>query len=427
MNRRKKLIIVGGGFGGLTLAQSIRRADLDIIIIDKQNHHLFQPLLYQVATAALSPADIAMPLREIFKKDQNITVLMGEVVEVNKEKKEIKLANEEVLSFDYLVLAVGAKHSYFGKPEWEKFAPGLKTLKDAINIRENILISFEKAERINDIEKAAKYLNFVIIGGGPTGVEMAGAIAEIANETMFKNFRNIQPEKSQIYLLEGLPRILPVYPEKLSLRAKKDLQKMGVKVLNDKMVTSITEDGVQVGDQFIPSTNIIWAAGNQASALLKTLQIELDRQGRAIVGPDLSIPSHPDIFVIGDAACALDKNQKPYPGIAPVAMQQARYLAKILKKQLAHSNRPAFSYFDKGSMATIGKAKAVATSFGINFGGIFAWLAWCFLHIFYLIGFKNRVSVMLQWFFHYLTGSRGARIVYRSIDQELKNSQNSHS
>ena len=426
MTTKKKLVIVGGGFGGLTLAQNLKHSSLNILIIDKQNHHLFQPLLYQVATAALSPADIAMPLREIFKSDENIRVLMGEVESIDKEKKTINLANKELIDFDYLVLAVGAKHSYFGKPEWEQFAPGLKTLKDALSIRENILLSFEKAERLNNSEESEKYLNFVIIGAGPTGVEMAGAIAEIAHQTMFKNFRNIQPEKSQIYLLEALPRILPSYHEKLSIKAKQDLEKLGVKVINNKMVTSITKEGVQVGDLFIHSTNVIWAAGNQASSLLKTLNSPLDKQGRAVVESDLSIPNHPEIFVIGDAACAMDNNQKPLPGIAPVAMQQARYLAKILKKLTKKEERKPFSYFDKGSMATIGKAKAIATSFGINFSGILAWLAWCFLHIFYLIGFKNRVSVMLQWLFHYITGTRGARIIYRSIDQELQNSKNSH-
>ena len=426
MTTKKKLVIVGGGFGGLTLAQNLKHSSLNILIIDKQNHHLFQPLLYQVATAALSPADIAMPLREIFKSDENIRVLMGEVESIDKEKKTINLANKELIDFDYLVLAVGAKHSYFGKPEWEQFAPGLKTLKDALSIRENILLSFEKAERLNNSEESEKYLNFVIIGAGPTGVEMAGAIAEIAHQTMFKNFRNIQPEKSQIYLLEALPRILPSYHEKLSIKAKQDLEKLGVKVINNKMVTSITKEGVQVGDLFIHSTNVIWAAGNQASSLLKTLNSPLDKQGRAVVESDLSIPNHPEIFVIGDAACAMDNNQKPLPGIAPVAMQQARYLAKILKKLTKKEDRKPFNYFDKGSMATIGKAKAVATSFGINFSGILAWLAWCFLHIFYLIGFKNRVSVMLQWLFHYLTGTRGARIIYRSIDQELQNSKNSN-
>lgn len=419
MQPRKKLVIVGGGFGGLTLAKSLRTSAIDITIIDKQNHHLFQPLLYQVATAALSPADIAMPLREIFKNDENITVLMGEVTAIDKEKKEIVLGNLDRITFDDLVIATGAKHSYFGKPEWEEFAPGLKTIKDALKIRENILISFEKAERLGSFAEAEKYLNFVVIGGGPTGVEMAGAIAEIANETLFKNFRNIQPEKSQIYLIEGLPRILPVYSENLSRKAKKYLEKMGVKVINDKMVTSITKDGVQVQDLFIPSTNVVWAAGNQASVLLKTLDSPLDKQGRALVDPDLSIPNYPHIFVIGDAACALGKDGKPLPGIAPVAMQQARYLAKIIKKNLSKEKRTPFSYLDKGTMATIGKAKAVASSFGLEFGGILAWLAWCFLHIFYLIGFKNRMSVMLQWFFHYFTGTRGARLIYRSIEREL--------
>lgn len=421
MTLRKKLLIVGGGFGGITLAQSLKNADLDILIIDRENHHLFQPLLYQVATATLSAADIAVPLREMFKNHKNISVIMSEVTSIDKVNNHVILSNQEKVEFDYLVLAVGAKHSYFGKTEWESFAPGLKTLKDALSIRDNLLLSFEKAERLENPEEIKKVLNFVIVGGGPTGVEMAGAIAEFANTTLSKNFRHIDPKNAKIYLLEGLPRILPVYSEKLSARAKKDLEKLGVEVINNKMVTAITQEGVQVGDLFIPSTNVIWAAGNQASPLLKTLDVPLDRQGRALVGPDLSIQNFSHIFVIGDAACAMDKDQKPLPGIAPVAMQEACYLAKILKNHFPAEQRPPFKYFDKGTMATIGKGKAVASSFGFDFGGILAWLAWCFLHIFYLIGFKNRISVMLQWIFHYLTGSRGARIIYRHIDQEMFN------
>ena len=417
MTHRKKLVIVGGGFGGITLIKSLNRKDLDILIIDRQNHHLFQPLLYQVATATLSAADIAMPLREMFKNYPNVKVLMGEVTQVHKERNEIVLANHDVIHFDYLVLAVGAKHSYFGKPEWEKYAPGLKTLKDALTIRDNILLSFEKAERMKNPQDMEKYLNFVVIGAGPTGVEMAGAIAEIANKTLISNFRTIDSKKAQIFLLEGLPRILPVYPEKLSNVAKKDLEKLGVKVLNNKLVTSITSEGVHIGEEFIPSVNIIWAAGNQASLLLKTLNTPLDRQGRAMVEKDLSIPNHPNIFVIGDACFCKDKEDNPLPGIAPVAMQEARFVAKVLKKEIPFEKRLPFIYFDKGSMATIGKGKAVGRSFGVNFTGIIAWLAWCFLHIFYLIGFKNRITVMLQWILHYLTGSRGARIIYKEIDQ----------
>jgi NADH dehydrogenase len=348
---------------------------------------------------------------------------MGEVMGVDKKNKSVTLKNGDTLSFDYLVMAVGAKHSYFGKTEWERFAPGLKTLSDAVAIRENLLLSFEKAERLGSIEKAARYMNFVIIGGGPTGVEMAGAIAEISKQTLAKNFRHIDPANAQIYLVEALPRILPTYPEKLSLQAKKDLEKLGVKVMVNHPVTHLSAEGVEMNDLKIPTANIIWAAGNQAAAVLKTLDTPLDRQGRAVVEKDLSLPGFPHIFVIGDAASALDRSGKPLPGIAPVAMQQARYVAKLLKKEPAQ--RPPFSYLDKGIMATIGKWKAVVSSFGLNFSGIFAWLAWCFLHIFYLIGFKNRVSVMLQWLIDIVSGSKSARIIYRTIDEEPQQGKSS--
>jgi NADH dehydrogenase len=416
---QNRIVIVGGGFGGLTLAQSLRNSSCDVVLIDRYNHHLFQPLLYQVATAALSAADIAAPLREIFKHDPHINVMMGDVVDIDTTHQNVILGNGEKIHYAKLVLAVGAKHSYFGKDDWEKHAPGLKTLKDALTIREKILCSFEKAERIDSFQEAAKYLNFVVIGGGPTGVEMAGAIAEIASSTLYENFRRIKPEKSQIYLIEGLPRILPVYPESLSNRAKKDLERLGVQVINGKMVTAVTEEGVQLQDTFIPCKNIIWAAGNQASPLLKSLNAPLDRAGRLLVEPDLSVPKHPNIFVIGDAASCIGKDGKPLPGIAPVAMQQARYLGKLFKKSRLKDKKPPFKYFDKGSMATIGRAKAVGLSFGIKFTGFIAWLAWCFLRVFYLIGFKNRLSVMLQWFFQYTVGARGARIIYKTIEDEL--------
>jgi len=421
--QHKRIVIVGGGFGGLILTKSLRHSPHEIILIDKQNHHLFQPLLYQVATASLSAADIAVPLREIFKSNPNVNVMMGDVVDINKDHKTLTLGNGDKVHYDYLVLAVGAKHSYFGKDEWEQFAPGLKTIEDALTIREKVLFSFEKAERLKSPEEAASYLNFVVIGGGPTGVEMSGAIAEIAKSTLYHNYRKIKPENSKIYLLEGLPRILPVYPESLSNRAKKDLESMGVEVINNKMVTSITDEGVQVGDLFIPCKNVIWAAGNQASPILKKLGTPLDRAGRALVEPDLSIPDHSNIFVIGDAACAIGVDGKPLPGVAPVAMQQGRYLGKILKKLVPQEKRKPFKYFDKGTMSTIGKAKAVGFSHGIKFTGIIAWLAWCFLHVMYLIGFRNRLSVMLQWSFHYLTGNRGARIIYGSIDEDLPKSK----
>ncbi len=414
-----RVVIVGGGFGGLNVAKDLKKANLEIFVIDRMNHHLFQPLLYQVATAALSPGDIATPIREIFSKQENTTVMMGEIVSVDKERKEVIFANGDHLGFDYLVLAVGARHSYFGNDAWEPFAPGLKTVSDALSIREQVLISFEKAERMESVEEASKFLNFAIIGGGPTGVEMAGAIAEIAHKALFKNFRRIKPEKSRIYLIEALPHILPSYPEHLSEHARRDLQELGVTVMTGKKVVNVTKEGVQIEDQFIEARNIIWAAGNQASPLLKALDIPLDRAGRAIVGPDLSIPGSSDIFVIGDAAQVLGKDGKPLPGIAPVAIQQAHYLSKIIKRGTPQAERRAFKYFDKGNMATIGRSRAIAMIGKLRFTGFLAWAAWCFIHIVYLIGFRNRLGVMIEWFYHFLTGERGVRLIYKALDPEL--------
>ena len=414
-----KVVVIGGGFGGLNVAQSLKSAKLDVLLIDKTNHHLFQPLLYEVATAALSPGDIATPLREVLRHQENTTVIMGEVVKIDKENKQITMANGDLFGYDYLVISIGARHSYFGKDEWEQFAPGLKTVSDALKIREEILISFEKAERLDSISEAEKYLNFVVIGGGPTGVEMAGAIAEIAYKTMFKNFRRINPKNAKIYLVEALPRILPMYPDKLAHRATKILEHMGVKVLTTKKVTNISEEGVQIEEMFIACKNTIWAAGNQVSPMLKSLDVPLDRAGRVIVEPDLSIPEHPEVFVIGDAASLVGKEGKPLPGVAPVAMQQGRYVAKIIKKHIPKEHRQPFSYFDKGSMATIGKAKAIAMFGKLQFSGFIAWLIWAFVHIMFLIGFRNRLGVMLEWGAMMFTGERGVRLITRSLDHEI--------
>lgn len=417
--KKGKVVIVGGGFAGLRVAKALKKSDHDVLLIDKTNHHLFQPLLYEVATAALSPGEIATPIREILRNQQNTTVLMGDVVRVDKENKAVILKNGELISYDYLVLAVGARHSYFGNDGWEPHAPGLKTLSDALKIREHILLSFEIAERLESDADVSKYLNFVLIGGGPTGVEMAGAIAEIANKTMFKNFRRIKPENAKIYLIEALPHILPVYPEKLSEHARKDLEKLGVHVITGKKVTNITAEGVQVEEMFIPSQNVIWAAGNQASPLLKTLDLPLDRQGRAIVTPDLSLPGYPEIFVIGDASHAIGKEGKPLPGVAPTAIQQGSYVARIIKQKIPFEKRHPFKYLDKGSMATIGKSKAIAMVGKFQFTGFPAWFAWCFVHILYLIGFRNRLGVLIEWVWCILSGQRGARLINRSIEEDL--------
>jgi len=414
-----KVLILGGGFAGLNAAKALGNTKFDVWLIDKTNHHLFQPLLYQVASAALSPGDIAVPIREILSAYENVTVLMGQVERIEKEKREVVLQNGDRVGYEYLIVALGARHSYFGNDAWEEFAPGLKTLPDALRIRERILLSFEKAERCDSISEAKKYLNFVIIGGGPTGVEMAGAIAEVAYETMLKNFRRIDVTKTKIYLVEGSPHILPVYPEKLSEKAQKYLEHFGVHVITGKRVTNVTKEGVTVENLFIPSENILWAAGNQASPILKTLEVPLDKQGRVVVEPDLSVPGFPEIFVLGDAAYALDRKGKPLPALAPVAVQQGRYVAYLLRKRLPKSERPAFDYFDKGTMATIGKTKAIGMFGKLQFSGFVAWLAWCFVHILYLIGFRNRLIVLTRWLMSYFSSQRGARLINRSIEGEL--------
>lgn len=414
-----KVIILGGGFAGINAAKALGNSNFDVWLIDKTNHHLFQPLLYQVASAALSPGDIAIPIREILKPYPNVTVIMGEVIQIEKDKRQIVLRNGDTLEYDYLIVALGARHSYFGNDQWEPFAPGLKTLVDALKIRERILLSFEKAERCDSITEARKYLNFVIIGGGPTGVEMAGAISEIAYHTMLKDFRRIDTSKTKIHLIEGSPHILPMFPEPLSIKAEKYLAHFGVNVITGKRVINIGKDGVSVEGMTIPAENIVWAAGNQASPVLKTLNVPLDRQGRVNVGPDLSIPDHPEVFVIGDAACTMDKTGKPLPALAPVAVQQGRYVAHILRRKLTKENRPPFVYFDKGTMATIGKTKAIGTFGKFQFSGFFAWLGWCFVHILYLIGFRNRMMVLVHWLFAYFGSERGARLINRSIDEEM--------
>lgn len=411
-----KVVILGGGFAGLNAAKSLGNTRFDVWLIDKTNHHLFQPLLYQVATAALSPGDIAVPIREILNSYENITVLMGEVVSINKEERTISLRNGDQIGFEYLIIALGARHSYFGNDAWEQFAPGLKTLNDALKIRERILVSFEKAERCDSISEAKKYLNFVIVGGGPTGVEMAGAIAEIAYETMLKDFRRIDTTKTKIYLVEGSSHILAAYPEKLSEKAQGYLEHFGIQVILGKRVSNITQEGVTIGEMFIPAENVLWAAGNEASSVLKTLNLPLDRQGRIQVDADLSIPEHPEIFAIGDCACAPDKKGAPLPALAPVAVQQGRYVARTIRQRLPKAARPPFRYMDKGTMATIGKTKAIGMFGKLQFSGFIAWLAWCFVHVMYLIGFRNRLLVTFQWLFSYFSSKKGARLVYRSTE-----------
>lgn len=417
----EKVVIIGGGFAGLNAALKLKKFNGDVLIIDRTNHHLFQPLLYQVATCALSPGNIAYPIREIFRNQDNTRVIMGDVVDIDAENKKVVMGNGDLIPFTYLIMAPGASHSYFGHDEWEKLAPGLKTLEDARKIRDQLLVTFERAERLDKLSDIPKYMRFVIVGGGPTGVEMAGAIAEITRKTLFKNFSNIKPEETEIYLVEGEKQLLPSYDLKLAEIAKKDLEKFGVKVYLNEKVELITKEGVQTQKRFIETFNVIWAAGNQASPLLKKLNTPLDRQGRVIVNPDLSIPNHPHIMVLGDAAHFLT-DKGPLPGIAPVAIQQGQYAAK---KIMGKTDKP-FKYNDKGSLATIGKAKAVGYIKNIKVSGFIAWWVWCVIHIFYLISFSNRFLVLTQWIFWYLSGQRQVRLISKPAisEEEAKAGKN---
>ncbi len=411
----EKVIIIGGGFGGISAATELAKQDFQVTIIDRTNHHLFQPLLYQVATAALSPADIAIPIRSIFSENKNVEVLLGDVTSIDKERRKVFFNGSE-LEFDYLIIATGSKHSYFGKDEWEKYAPGLKTLNDALKIRETILLSLEAAEKEKDPVQRQKYLNFVVIGGGPTGVELAGAIAEIVNKNLIPDFRNIDASMTKVYMVEALTKILSSYPEELSRKALEDLKKLGVEVILNEKVTEINESGVKVGSTFIETGNILWAAGNQASSLIRKAGIQSDRSGRAILNDDLSIKGHPEIFVIGDAAAVpAVRNEKDelLPAIAPVAIQQGKFVAKIISGELKGRARSIFKYNDRGTMATIGRAKAVAVIKGFKLSGLIAWLAWSLIHVLFLISFRNKLRVMSEWIWHYLTNRPGIRLIIK--------------
>ncbi len=415
-HKKPKVVIIGAGFGGLNAAMALRNAPVDILVIDKTNHHLFQPLLYQVASAALFSGNIASPIREVLCHQENAHVIMATIETIDTTAKQVIAQNGECFAYDYLIIATGSRHAYFAHPEWEEFAPGLKTLQDAMTIRERVLTTLEMAERCDNLITATNLMRFVIIGGGPTGVEMSGAIAEITRKTMFKNFRKIKPEHSEIFLFEGNDNILQAYPEKLSISAERALEKMGVKVKTNARVTNIHAHGVDIGEESLATTNIIWAAGNQASPILKTLNTLLDPQGKAMVEKDLSLPNHPEIFVIGDAAHNITEEGLLLPGIAPVAIQQGKYVAQLIKNELKTIKRTPFKYKDKGMMATIGKAQAVVSIGKLQMAGFFAWVTWSIIHILYLVSFRNRLSVMLQWSFWYITSSRNERLISRPIE-----------
>lgn len=410
MKKKFDTIIIGGGFGGLNAAIKLGQNKKEVLIIDKSNHHLFQPLLYQVATAGLSPADIATPIREILKKYPSVSVIMDDVQKINKETSTIETSSEHKFEFNNLIIATGARHSYFGNDQWESLAPGLKSLSDALKIRENILKSYELSELETDQSKIDALTTFVIVGAGPTGVEMAGAIAEIATKTLTKNFSNIDPRRSKVYLVEGGDRVLSAFHPKLSERTKKDLEKIGVTVLLKSFVKDISEEGVTIGEKFIPARNVVWAAGNKANPILKELNCELDKMGRAIVEKDCSIKGHSNIFVIGDASAFLDGHAF-LPGLAPVAAQQGKYVAKLIKHNTPKGKRDNFKYLDKGTMATIGKSKAVMQVGHFKMAGFFAWLSWCLIHLLFLVLFRNRVFIFFDWLYSYITEQRGARLI----------------
>ena len=410
LNKTPQVVIIGGGFGGLNAALSLARHPVRITLIDRRNHHNFQPLLYQVATAGLSPGEIATPIRWIVRKHHNVEVLLGEVNELDLERRVVKFADREI-SYDYLIVAAGASHAYFGHDDWEPFAPGLKTIEDALEIRRRVLLAFELAERHAASTGENVQLNFVIVGGGPTGVELAGTLSEIARRALAEEFNSIDTKSTRIILLEGGPRILPAYSEDLSRSAEEQLRGLGVEVHTSTMVTDVEAAAVHVGTTRLSAAVILWAAGVAASPLGKKLGAQVDRAGRVLVNADLSLPGHPEVFVIGDLAALKDKNGQLVPGVAPAAIQQGKATARNIANDLQGKPRRDFHYVNKGSLATIGRAAAIAEFGKIHISGFIAWLSWLFVHIFFLIGFRNRILVMIQWAWSYFTYERGAQLI----------------
>ncbi len=412
MSLRKHVVIIGGGFGGLAAAKSLAHAPVRITLIDRNNHHLFQPLLYQVAMAGLSPAEIAAPIRSVLSKQTNATILLDEATAVDLDAHTITLREGAALSYDFLIVATGARTNYFGHDEWARYAPGLKDLDDAVEIRRRVLLAFEEAEREPDEAKRRTLLTFVVIGGGPTGVELAGAIAELADYVLARDFRRIHPDLAKVILLEGGPHILPAFDVKLSVAAKRSLEEMGVEVRTGALVTNIDASGVALGDTLIAARTVLWAAGVAAESFTQKLGAPLDKSGRVNVLGDCSLPDHPDAFVVGDAACFIPEGTgKPLPGVSPTALQQGRFVAEQIKRVLKSKPRRRFIYLDKGIMATIGRKRAVAQTAGLRFSGFLAWLTWLFVHIYYLIDFRNRLAVLFQWTWSYMTYKRGARLI----------------
>lgn len=406
--QRPRVVILGAGFGGLYAAKALRKAAADVFVVDRRNHHLFQPLLYQVATAALNASDIAEPIRRVLRRQRNTEVVLAEAAAIDPARKRIVLERGE-LAYDYLIIATGATHSYFNHPDWASLAPGLKTIEDALEIRRRVLLAYEMAEQANSDAERKLWTTFIVVGGGPTGVELAGALAEIARWTLERDFRHIDPREAKVILLEAGPRILPSYPPELSAKAAAQLQKLGVDVRVGQPVTEIETQGVRVGE-WIPARTVLWAAGVAASPIARSLGVGLDRSGRVPVTPRLTVPGHDDIFVIGDLA-HLEQDGKPIPGVAPAAIQQGRHAARNVLRALRGEPLVPFRYRDKGSLATVGRAAGVADFGKLRFAGVIAWLMWLLIHIAFLVGFRNRTIVMFEWAWSYLTYDRGARLI----------------
>ena len=405
-----KVVILGGGFGGLGAARALRGAPVEVTVIDRTNHHLFQPLLYQVAMATLAPSDVTAPIRWLVRKQANTTVLLADVTRIDPDRRVVVIDQGREVPYDYLVVATGSRHSYFGHDEWEPIAPGLKSLEDALEIRRRFLLAFERAEKSDDPAERTRLLTFVLVGGGPTGVELAGILPEIARNSLRRDFRRVDLARTRVILVEAGPRILPAFPESLAARAERDLKRLGVEVRTGTPVTRMEPGAVWIGEERVEAGTVFWAAGNAASPLARDLGAPLDRNGRVQVLPDLSVPGRPEVFVVGDLM-ALEQDGKLLPGVAQVAIQGGRLAARNILASTRGSPRGEFRYFDKGNLATIGRNKAVADFGRVRFGGFFAWLLWLFVHILYLAGFRNRLSVLVQWGYAYFTRQRGVRLI----------------
>lgn len=409
---RPHIVIIGGGFGGMAAAKALKRTNADVTVIDRTNHHLFQPLLYQVATASLSPSDITAPIRHILRKQANTDVILAEVREIDVEKRVVRIdypARE--ISYDYLVVASGSRHAYFGHDDWEPVAPGLKAIEDASEIRRRFLLAFERAEKSDSAEERTAYMTFVLVGGGPTGVELSGAMPTIARKALYPDFRHIDTRTTRVILLEGGPRILPSFPENLARTAHRNLEEIGVEVRTNSIVTRIETDAVYVGDERIQTRTVFWAAGNAASPLGRMLGGPLDRSGKVLVNPDLSVPGHPEVFVVGDLAAVNRADGRPVPGVCPAANQEGATAANNIRRLMWRQTTKPFRYFNKGDLAVIGRSRAIADFGKVRLSGRVAWVLWLFIHIMYLVGFRNRISVFIQWAYSYLTYQRGVRLI----------------